>query len=108
MKPVTSELLVLPVGRGTRLGFWSVGIHVVGEFRIRDREARRRGMVRPGCKFPMKPERANLRPILIAHAMRHKSSICNSHKILSGCSTRPAEREGILTDGPTVFKSNVL
>jgi hypothetical protein len=75
---VTSKLLVCPVRSAASLGFPGVGIHVVGQFRICNREARRRRLVRPGGKLPVKPARTNLRPILIAHAMRHKSSIVST------------------------------
>ena len=108
MKRVTSKLWVFPVGRGAGLGFRRVGIHVFSQFCIRNGEARRGRMVRPGSKFPVKPERTNLRPILIAQVMRYKSSIRNGHEILSGCAARPAEGKGVLTDRLSILKSNVL
>ena len=65
-------------------------------------------MVCAGGEFAMKPEGTNLRPILIAHAMRHKSGIRNGHKILSGCAARPAKRECVFANCTPVLKSNVL
>ena len=108
MKRVTSKLLVFPVGRGAELGFRGVGIHVFGQFCIRDRKVLGGRMVRPGGKFPMKPEGTNLRCILIAHAMRYKSRVRNGHKILRGLATRPAKSEGVFADCSLRFKSNVL
>jgi hypothetical protein len=40
-------------------------------------------MVGLGGKFPVKPEGADVRRILIAHTMRHKSVVHNGHKIKS-------------------------
>ena len=65
-------------------------------------------MVTPGGEFPVKPEGANVRRILIAHAMRHKSGVRNGHKILKGFAPRPAAGEGVFADRPPGFKSNVL
>jgi len=65
-------------------------------------------MVRPGGKFPVKPEGTDVWRILIANAMGYKSRVRNGHKILSGCAPRPAEGEGILAHRAPVLKSNVL
>ena len=64
-------------------------------------------MVRPGGEFPVKPERADMRRILIAHAMRQESGVCNGHKIFGGCAFVPAKGEGIFTYRSLVFKSSV-
>ncbi len=65
-------------------------------------------MVGPDGKFAVKPERTNLRPILITHAMRHKRSSCNGYKILRGFPARSTEGEGVFTHRFLVLKSNVL
>jgi len=48
MKRVTSKLLVLPVGGDAGRAFRDVGIHVFGQFCVRDREARRENGQIPG------------------------------------------------------------
>src|SRR5215471_7509719 len=93
MKRVTSKLLVFPVGRGAGLGFRRVGIHVISKFCIRNRKARGGKMVTAGGEFPVKPEGADIRCILITHAMRHKGSVRNGHKILKGFTASPADRK---------------
>ena len=65
-------------------------------------------MVRPRGEFPVKPERADIRRILIAHAMRHESVVRNGHKVFRGCAVGPAKYEGIFTDRSLTFKSNIL
>ena len=65
-------------------------------------------MVAAGGKFTVKPEGADVRSILIAHAMRHKSGVRNGHKILGGFAARPATSEGVFAECPPGFKPNVL
>ena len=65
-------------------------------------------MVGLGGKFPVKPEGANVRRILIAHAMRHKSVVRNGHKILREFAAGTAEGEGVFADRALGLKSNVL
>ena len=65
-------------------------------------------MVATGRKFTAKPEGTDVRRILVAHAMGHKSGVRNGHKILRGFATGPAKSEGVFADGPLGFKSNVL
>ena len=65
-------------------------------------------MVRLGGEFPVKPERADIRRILIAHSMGHESVVRNGHKVFRGCPVGPAKREGVFTDRSLTFKSNVL
>ena len=104
----TSRLVVFPGGRGAGLRFRGVSILVIGQFCVRDREARGRRMVRSGGEFPVKPERADIRRILIAHAMRNKSGVRNGHKVFRGCAVGPAKGEGIFTDRSLAFKPKVL
>jgi hypothetical protein len=61
-----------------------------------------------GGEFPVKPEGADIRRILVAHAMRHESVVRNGHKIFRGCTARTAEGEGVFTDRSLGFKPNVL
>jgi hypothetical protein len=65
-------------------------------------------MVTLGREFPLKPERTDVRRILIAHAMGHESVVRNGHKVLGGCPVGPAKSEGIFTDRSLAFKPNVL
>jgi hypothetical protein len=65
-------------------------------------------MVRSGGEFPVKPERADIRRILIAHAMRHESVVRNGHKVFRGSAAGPAKGEGIFTGRSPAFKPNVL
>jgi len=65
-------------------------------------------MVRPGGEFPMKPERADIRRILIAHAMRHESVVRNGHKVFRQYTVDPAKGEGIFAERSLAFKPNVL
>ena len=44
--------------------------------------------------FPVKPEGADVRRILITHAMRHESVVRNGHKIFRGCAAGSAKGEG--------------
>jgi len=85
-----------------------MGLHVISQFGVRDGKAGGGRMVASGGKFSVKPERTDVRRILIAHVMRYKSSIRNGHKILRGFAARPAEGEGVLTDRILILKSNVL
>ena len=108
MSLVASRLFVFPVGRDTRLRFRGVGIHVFGQFVIRNGEAGGRRIVASGGKFPVKPEGTNLRRILITYAMRYKSGVRNGHKILSGFAASPAKSEGVFADYSIAFKPNIL
>ena len=108
MLRATSRLLVLLVGIGAGLGFRSVGALVIGQFCVRDREASGGRMVGLGGDFPVKPEGADVRRILIAHAMRHESVVRNGHKIFRGCAAGSAKGEGVFTDRSFGFKPNVL
>ena len=65
-------------------------------------------MVGLAGEFPVKPERADIRRILIAHAMRHESVVRNGYKVFRGCAIGPAKGEGIFTDGSLALKPNVL
>jgi hypothetical protein len=64
-------------------------------------------MVRPDGEFPVKAEKADIRRILIAHAMRHERLVCNGHKVFRGRAVGPAKPKGIFTDRSLVFKSGV-
>src|SRR5215469_9070923 len=108
MRRATSRLAVFPGGKGARLRFRGVSVLVIGQFCVRDGEARGRRMVRPRGEFPAKPERADIRRILIAHAMRHESVVRNGHKVFRGCTVSAAKGEGIFTNRSLVFKPNVL
>ena len=108
MPRATSRLFVLPVGIGTGLGFRGVGVLVIGQFCVRDREVTGGRMVGLGGEFPVKPEGADVRRILITHAMRHESVVCNGHKIFRGCAAGSAKGEGVFTDRSFGFKPNVL
>jgi len=61
-----------------------MGLHVISQFFVRNREASGGKMVAAGGKFPVKPEGTDIRRILIAHEMRYKSGVRNGHKILKG------------------------
>ncbi len=65
-------------------------------------------MVGLGSEFPVKPEGADIRRILIAHAMRHESVVRNSHKVFRRSAVGSAKGEGVFTDRFLVFKPNVL
>lgn len=65
-------------------------------------------MVSLGREFPMKPERADIRRILITDAMRQESVVCNGYKVLTGCAVGPTKGEGVFTDRSLAFKPNVL
>ena len=65
-------------------------------------------MVGLAGEFPVKPEGADIRRILIAHAMRHESVVRNGHKVFRGCAAGSAKGEGVFTDRSLVFKPNVL
>ena len=65
-------------------------------------------MVTLAGEFPVKPEGADIRRILIAHAMRHESVVRNGHKVFRGCAAASAKGEGVFTDRSLVFKPNVL
>jgi len=65
-------------------------------------------MVRPGGEFAVKPERADIRRILIAHAMRHESVVRNSHKVFRRCSVNSPKSEGVFAHPSPIFKPNIL
>jgi hypothetical protein len=108
MRWTTSRLVVFPVGRGTRLRFRRVGVPVISQFCVRDGEASGGRMVGLSGKFPVKPEGTDVRRILIAHAMGHKSGVGNGHKILGEFAAGTAEGESVFTDCSLSFKSHVL
>ena len=101
MKCVTSKLLV-PLWAetpATGFGTWAF-MYSASSASVTEKRGGR--MV----KFPVKPEGANLRPILMVRAMCYKSSGRNDHKILRGFVGRPAKGEG--TDRSLIFKPTVL
>ena len=108
MLRATSRLFVLPVGKGAGLGFRGVGVLVIGPFCLRDRQASGGKTVGLGGEFPVKPEGADFRRILIARAMRPESVVRNGHKIFRGCAAGSAKGEGVFTDRSFGFKPNVL
>src|SRR5262249_27066113 len=108
MSSPTSRLVVFPGGKGAGLRFPGVGGLVISQLCVRDAEASGGRMVGPGGEFPVKPEGADLRRILIAHTMRHESFVRNGHKVFRGCAAASAKGEGVLTDRSLVFKPNVL
>ena len=108
MLGATSRLFVLPVGIGAGLGFRGVGVLVIGQFRVRDGEASEVRTVGLGGEFPVKPEGADVRRVLIAHAMRQESVVRNGHKIFRGCAAGSAKGESVFTDRSFGFKPNVL
>jgi len=65
-------------------------------------------MVGLAGEFPVKPEGAYIRRILIAHAMRQESVVRNGYKVFRGCTVGPAKSEGIFTDRSLIFKPNIL
>ena len=107
MVQATSRPCLLPVGMGW-LGFWAVSMLVIGQFCVSDREASSGSMVGLRCEFPVKPEGADVRSILIAHAMLDKRSVRNGHEILSGLAVGSPKGEGVFTDRSLGLKSNVL
>ena len=92
----------------SRLGFWSVRVLVIGEFRVRDREVSQRGIVGSGGEFPMQAARADVRGILVANAVLHERIVRNGYKIFMGFAAGSANREGVFTHHSFRFKSNVL
>src|SRR5215467_2105450 len=108
MRWATSRLVVFPGGRGAGLRFRGVGGLVISQFCVRDTEVGGGRTVGLAGKFPVKPERADIRRILIAHAMRHESVVRNGHKVFRGCAAGSAKGEGVFTDRSLVFKPNVL
>ena len=65
-------------------------------------------MVPPCGEFLAKPERADIRCILIAHAMSHESFVCNGHKVFRGRAVGPAKPKGIFTDRSFTFEPHIL
>src|SRR5215469_3717946 len=108
MRSVTSRLVVFPGGRRARLRFRRVGGLVISQFCVRDTEASGRRMAGLASEFPVQPERADIRRILIAHAMRHESVVRNGHKVFRGCAAGSANGEGVFTDRSLVFEPDVL
>jgi len=85
-----------------------VGLHVISQFCVRNREASGGRKVASAGKFAAKPEGTDVRRILIAYAMSYKSGVRNGHKILRGFAAGPAENEGVFADRSLGFKPNVL
>src|SRR5215472_13048385 len=102
MRWSTLELVVFPLGRGAGLGFRSVGGLVISQFCVRDTEARGGRVVRPGGEFPVKPKRADIRRILIAHVMRHESVVRDSHKVFKGCAAASVAHHVRYQDAPDI------
>ena len=90
------------------LQFRGVGFLVIGQFCVGDEESRGRRMICASSQLPVKPERADIRCVLIAHSMRHESIVRNGHKVFTECAARTAEGEGIFTNRPVALKPNVL
>jgi len=65
-------------------------------------------MVAAGGEFAVQPEGADVRSILITHAMSHKSGVRNGHKILRDFAARLTTGERIFADCPPGLKPNVL
>src|SRR6266852_8966676 len=65
-------------------------------------------MVGLGGEFPVKQEGTDVRRIMIAHAVRHKSGVGNGHKILGEFAAGTANGESVFTDQSLGFKPNVL
>ena len=65
-------------------------------------------MVRLGREFPVKAKGADVRSILIAHAMLDKSSVRNGHEILRGFAFGSAKGKGVFTERSLGLKPNVL
>src|SRR5215470_9006170 len=108
MRWVTSRLVVFPKGKGAGLRFRGVCRLVISQFCVRDIEASGGRMVGLAGEFPVKTEGADIRRILIAHAMRHESVVCNGHKVFRGCAGGSAKREGVFTHRSPAFKPKVL
>src|SRR5215469_13858405 len=96
------------MGRDVGLRFRSVGVLVVSQFCLHDRETGRGRMPGSCRELPKKPVETDVRRILIAHAMIDKSRVRNGHKILRGFAAGPTEGEGIFADRSFGFKPNIL
>ena len=107
MVRAASRFLVSPVGV-CRLGSLGVRLLVIGQFRVRDREVSRRGIVGLGGEFPVKPARADVRRILITDTVRHERVVRNAYKIFIGCATGSPKCEGVFTHRCFGLKPNVL
>ena len=107
MRRATSRLF-FPTAGVSRLGFWSVRVLVIGEFRVRNIEVSQGGIVGSGGEFPMKAARADIRRILVADAVLHERIVRNSYKIFTGFAAGSANREGVFTHRSFRFKSHVL
>jgi len=96
------------MGRGAGLRFRRVGGLVISQFCVRDTEASGGRMVGLAGEFPVKPERADVWRILVAHAMRHEGVVRNGHKIFRGCAVASETGEGVFTNRSLGLKPNVL
>jgi len=65
-------------------------------------------MLDTGGEFAVKAGGADVRGILIAHAMGHKGIVGNRDKIFGGCTTDPAKREGVFAEWPHSLKPKIL
>jgi len=99
---------MFPVGRRVRSRFRRVRFSVIGQFCVRNAEPSGWRMGNLAGKFPMKPRRADVRRILIAHTMRQESRVRDRHKILGGLAAGSAEGERIFPLRSLRFKSDVL
>lgn len=107
MGRAASRFLASPVGVG-RLGFWGVALLVIGQFRIRDRKASGERTVGQRSEFPVKPAGADVRRILIAHAVCHEGVVRNAYKVFRECTVGSAASESVFTHRSYGFKPNVL
>ena len=105
---MASRLLLLPAARNAGFRFRGMSILVVSQLCIGNGETALRQMIGSGGKFPVKPERADVRRVLIPHAMRHESVIRDRHKIFSGCAFQSSDCEGIFTHESLVCEPDVL
>ena len=108
MRWATSRLVVFPRAKGAGLRFRGVRGLVISQFCVRDTEVGGRRMVGLAGEFPVKTEGADIRRILVAHAMRHESVVCNGHKVFRGCTFSSAKREGVFTHRSPAFKPKIL
>ena len=65
-------------------------------------------MVGSARELSLKPERTDLRRILISRAMGNESVVCNRHKIFRECAVESSESEDIFTDRSLACKPGVL
>ena len=62
------------------------GHAVIGEFRVGNTKVSLRGMIRVGSQFAMKPQRTNVRAILIPCPMRYKGLVGDGQRVFKGSS----------------------